>query len=62
MHAVLFYVVVLVLAVGVVKVTDGTYLRLAETRFSRGWLLAVGLGIQILFSAVDLPTDRKSVV
>ena len=58
MHDVLFYVVVLVLAVGVVKVTDGTYLRLAETRFSRGWLLAVGLGIQILLAAVDLPAAR----
>lgn len=58
MHPVLFYVVVLVLAVGVVKVTDGTYLRLAETRFSRGWLLAVGLGIQILLAAVDLPSAR----
>ncbi len=58
MHAVLFYVVVLVLAVGVVKVTDGTYLRLAETRFSRGWLLALGLGIQILLAAIDLPTAR----
>ncbi len=58
MHPVLFYLVVLVLAVGVVKVTDGTYLRLAETRFSRGWLLAVGLGIQILLAALDLPTAR----
>ena len=39
---VLFYVVVLVLAVGVVKVTDGTYLRLAEARLTRGRLLALG--------------------
>ena len=58
MHPVLFYVVVLVLAVGVVKVTDGTYLRLAETRFSRGWLLAVGLGIQILLATLDMPAAR----
>ena len=54
----LFYVIVLVLAVGVVKVTDGTYLRLAETRFSRGWLLAFGLGVQILLATVDLPAAR----
>ena len=54
----LFYVVVLVFAVGVVKVTDGIYLRLAETHFSRGWMLAVGLGIQILLAAVDLPAAR----
>ena len=58
MHLVLFYVVVLVLAVGVVKLTDGTYLRLAETPFSRGWLLAVGLGLQILLATIDLPTAR----
>ena len=58
MHLVLFYVVVLVLAVGVVKLTDGTYLRLAETPFSRGWLLAVGLGLQILLATLDLPTAR----
>ncbi len=58
MRIVLFYVIVLALAVGVVKATDGTFTRLSETRYSRGWLLAAGLGIQIILDVVELPPVR----
>lgn len=55
---VLAYVIAIAIAVAVVKITDGTFTRLAEVTFSRVWLLAVGLGIQVALSVFDLPRAR----
>ena len=55
---VLAYVIAIAVAVAVVKITDGTFTRLAQVTFSRVWLLAVGVGIQILLTFLDLPRAR----
>ena len=55
---VLAYVIVIVLAIAVVKITDGTFTRLAEVRFARTWLLAVGLGLQVALPLIDVPQAR----
>jgi hypothetical protein len=56
--AVLAYVIALVVAVAVVPLTGGRYARLAEIEFHRGWLLAVGLGLQIALDFLELPEAR----
>ncbi len=55
---VLVYAVALLVAVAVVIVTDGTFTRLAEVSFERAWLLAAGLGLQILVDVINLPPSR----
>ena len=55
---VLAYVVAIAVAIAVVPLTRGRFARLAEVRFRRGWLLAVGLGLQILIELVDLAPAR----
>ncbi|MGZ4675550.1 MAG: DUF5317 family protein [Acidimicrobiia bacterium] len=54
----LAYVVAILLAIAVVPLTHGRFDRLAAVRFSRPWLLAVGLGLQITLELVDLPRAR----
>jgi hypothetical protein len=55
---VLAYVVAIVVAIVVVPLTNGSFSRLAEVRFRRAWLLAVGLALQILLEVVDLAPAR----
>ncbi len=55
---VLVYAVALLFAVAVVILTDGTFARLADLSFERVWLLAVGLGLQIVVDVIDLPPSR----
>lgn len=54
----LVYAVALLVAVAVVILSDGTFTRLAEVHFERVWLLAVGLGLQILIDVIPLPESR----
>jgi hypothetical protein len=55
---VLAYVVAIVVAIVVIPVTNGSITRLAELRFRRVWLLAVGLALQVSLDVVDLPRAR----
>jgi hypothetical protein len=55
---VLAYVVAIVVAIVVVPVTNGSFSRLAEVRFRRAWLLAVGLALQILLEVIPLAPAR----
>jgi hypothetical protein len=55
---VLAYLVAIVVAIVVIPVTNGSLTRLAELRFRRAWLLAVGLALQILLEVVDLAPAR----
>ena len=54
----LAYVIAIAVAVAVVGLTDGSFTRLTELRFSRAWLLGAGLGIQILLNVIDIPRAR----
>jgi hypothetical protein len=51
-------VVAIVVAIVVVPVTNGSFSRLAEVRFRRAWLLAVGLALQILLEVIPLAPAR----
>ena len=57
-RGVLAYLIAIVVAVAVIPITDGSFARLAEVKFSRAWLLAVGLGLQIVLEVVELPRAR----
>lgn len=54
----LAYLIAIAVAVAVVGLTNGSFTRLTEVRFSRAWLLAAGLGIQISLNVIDIPTAR----
>ena len=54
----LAYLIAIAVAVAVVGLTNGSFTRLTDVRFSRAWLLAVGLGIQILLNVIDIPSAR----
>ena len=54
----LAYVIAIAVAVAVVPITDGSLVRLAEFKFARGWLLAVGLGLQVALTLIDIPKAR----
>ncbi|MEP6624675.1 MAG: DUF5317 family protein [Acidimicrobiia bacterium] len=54
----LAYVIAIALAVAVIPITDGSFRRLADVAFSRPWLLAVGLVLQVGLSVVDIPKAR----
>ncbi len=54
----LAYVIAIALAVAVVPITDGTFRRLADVEFSRPWLLAIGLLLQVGLSVVEVPKAR----
>jgi hypothetical protein len=54
----LAYVIAIALAVAVVPITDGSFRRLADVAFSRPWLLAVGLVLQVALSVIDIPNAR----
>ena len=55
---VLAYVVAIVVAIVVVPLTNGSFSRLADVRFRRAWLLAVGLALQIVLEVVELAPAR----
>ncbi len=55
---VLAYLVAIVIAVLVVPLTNGSFTQLTELRFSRAWLLGLGLVLQIGLDVVDLPRAR----
>ena len=54
----LAYVIAIAVAVAVVPITNGSFTRLAEMKFSRTWLLAVGLLLQAALSVIDIPKAR----
>lgn len=54
----LAYVIAIAVAIAVIPLTDGSFTRLAELKFARAWLLAVGLGLQILLEIINLPKSR----
>jgi len=45
-------------AVVVIVVTRGSFAELARLPVSAAWLLAVGLGMQVLLEVIDLPKDQ----
>ena len=54
----LAYVIVLAVAVVLVPITNGSFSRLADVRFSRPWLLVIGLGLQVGLAIIDIPKAR----
>lgn len=54
----LAYLVAIVIAVVIVPLTNGSFTQLTELRFSRAWLLGLGLVLQIGLDVVDLPRAR----